>query len=145
MNFLLGLFITLWTLLFVIPGMIKSYSYSMTPYILYENKEMTAKEAITQSRKMMKGNKWRLFCLSFSFIGWDILCAIPFFVMLIIAGVLGTITGNIVLAGVVVVLSFPISFFGNMFLRAYKEAAYAAFYREISNTNPVIEENIIEA
>ncbi len=76
-NFLTGLlqqlFITLWTLLFVIPGVVKTYSYAMTFYVLKDNPEMSANEAITESRKLMDGNKWRLFCLDFSYIGWILL------------------------------------------------------------------------
>ena len=60
MNFLMGLFTFLWSLLLVIPGIIKSFSYAMTPYILAEHPEMTATEAITESRRVMDGNKWRL-------------------------------------------------------------------------------------
>ena len=48
----------------------------MTPYILYENPGMKAKEAIKASKALMKGNKWRLFCLEFSFIGWSLIAAI---------------------------------------------------------------------
>ena len=78
MNFLRGLYTTLWTLLFIIPGVIASYSYAMTPYILYENPDMTANEAIKASKELMRGNKWRLFCLELSFIGWSILCIFTF-------------------------------------------------------------------
>ena len=78
MNLLMGLYILLWTLLFIIPGIIKSFSYAMTPYILAENPMLTVNEAITKSRKLMNGNKWRLFCLSLSFIGWDLLAALTF-------------------------------------------------------------------
>lgn len=63
-----------WTLLFIIPGIIAGYRYALTEYILAENPEMTATEAINLSKELMDGNKWRLFCLSFSFIGWDLLC-----------------------------------------------------------------------
>lgn len=77
-NLLAGILITiftaLWTLLFFIPGIVKSYSYSMTYFILKDNPEMSANDAITESRKMMNGNKWRLFCLDFSYIGWFLLC-----------------------------------------------------------------------
>lgn len=62
-----------WTLLFIIPGIIAAYRYAMTNYILAENPELTASEAINQSKELMDGNKWRLFCLEFSFIGWAIL------------------------------------------------------------------------
>ena len=68
----------LWTLLLVIPGIIKAYSYSMTFYILRENPEMTAGDAITASQKMMDGHKMDLFLLSLSFIGGAILASITF-------------------------------------------------------------------
>ena len=68
-----GLFIFLWSLLLVIPGIIKGYAYAMSVFILSENPEVSPKEAMEISQKMMQGNKWRLFCLQLSFIGWDIL------------------------------------------------------------------------
>ena len=71
-----GIYVLLWSLLFIIPGIMASLSYAMTEYILAENPEMSASEAITLSKQMMDGNKWRLFCLDFSFIGWDILCSL---------------------------------------------------------------------
>lgn len=72
--FLIGLKTTLWTLLFVIPGVIKSFEYAIIPYLLADNPEMTNKEAFATARKLMMGNKWRLFKLGFSFIGWFLLC-----------------------------------------------------------------------
>lgn len=70
-----GIYVFLWSLLFIIPGIIASYSYAMAEYILAEHPEMPASEALAASKAMMEGNKWRLFCLHFSFIGWSILCA----------------------------------------------------------------------
>lgn len=70
---LVAVFTFLWTLLFFIPGIIKQLSYSMTFYILNDHPEYTAKQAITESRKMMNGHKWNLFVLYLSFIGWDLL------------------------------------------------------------------------
>ena len=70
---LYSVFLALWSLLFVIPGIVKSYSYSMTFYLMHDHPEMTATEAITRSREMMNGHKWELFCLHFSFIGWMLL------------------------------------------------------------------------
>mgnify|MGYP005949728973 CR=1 FL=1 len=61
MKFLQGLYIALWSLLLVIPGIVKTYSYAMTPYIMSEHPSLTANEAITESRRIMNGNKWRLF------------------------------------------------------------------------------------
>lgn len=74
-NLLIGIFTVLWALLFIIPGVIASYSYRMTFYILDENPEMSARDAITASKKLMKGHKWELFCLDLSFIGWAIVTA----------------------------------------------------------------------
>ncbi len=78
--FLIGLmtyiFTFLWTLLFIIPGIIKSYSYSMAYYIKVDNPEYDWKQCIDESRRIMKGNKWKLFCLDFSFIGWIIVGAL---------------------------------------------------------------------
>lgn len=75
-NFLRGLYVFLWSLLFLIPGIIAQYSYAMTPFILAEHPELTASEVIRASKKMMKGHKWELFCLHFSFIGWILLCGL---------------------------------------------------------------------
>lgn len=75
-NLLQAVYVFLWTLLFIIPGIMASYSYAMTPYILAENPEMAPREAIAQSKEMMYGHRWRLFCLHFSFIGWAILSAL---------------------------------------------------------------------
>ena len=70
------LYIVLWTLLFIIPGIIASYNYALTDYILAENPELTTKEALELSKKMMYGHRFRLFCLEFSFIGWAFLCVL---------------------------------------------------------------------
>lgn len=102
-NLLQTVYVFLWSLLFVIPGIIASYSYAMTPYILAEHPEMAPRAAIDRSKEMMEGNRWRLFCLQFSFIGWDILSSLA----------LGI---------------------GNLWLTPYKQAATAAFYREVSGT-----------
>lgn len=98
-----SLYVLLWTLLLIIPGIIAGYSYAMTEYILAEHPEFTASEAIDRSKQMMSGNRWRLFCMQFSFIGWDILSALT----------LGI---------------------GSLWVRPYKQAATAAFYREVSGT-----------
>lgn len=72
-NFLVALRVFLWSLLFIIPGIIASYSYAMVPYILAENPNLSAKEVLQLSKRMMTGNRFRLFCLQFSFIGWILL------------------------------------------------------------------------
>lgn len=71
---LVCVFVFLWSLLLLIPGIIKSFSYAMTPYILVEHPEMSANQAIDESRRLMRGHKFDLFWLYLSFIGWGILC-----------------------------------------------------------------------
>jgi uncharacterized membrane protein len=75
---LMNIFIFLWSLLFIIPGIVKIFSYAMTPYILEEHPELSANEAIDRSRAMMKGHKFDLFWLLLSFIGWGILSLFTF-------------------------------------------------------------------
>lgn len=72
-QFLRRLYIFLWSLLLVIPGIVKSYEYRMVPYILSENPEIDNREAFRLSRNMMDGEKWNAFVLDLSFIGWHIL------------------------------------------------------------------------
>lgn len=93
--------ILLWSLLLIVPGIMRAYSYAMTDYILAEQPELPASEVLARSRAMMDGSRWRLFCLQFSFIGWSILCALTFGI-------------------------------GDLALRPYRQAAEAAFYRELS-------------
>ena len=73
-SLLMTLYILLWCLLFVIPGIIMSYAYAMTPYIMNDRPDLDASDCIHESRVMMKGYKWKLFCLDLSFIGWALLC-----------------------------------------------------------------------
>ncbi len=75
-KFLRGLYVFLWSLLFIIPGIVKGYSYALTPYILTDHPDMTANEAITRSRLMMDGHKGELFVLELTFIGWSILAGL---------------------------------------------------------------------
>ncbi|WP_426347894.1 DUF975 family protein [Alloiococcus sp. CFN-8] len=95
----------LWTLLLVIPGIIAYYRYAMAPYIMAEDTSLTASEAIAKSKEMMLGNKWRLFCLDISFIGWGLLA---------------------------VILTLGI---GLLWLNPYMEASRAAFYIELRGDN----------
>lgn len=65
-----------WSLLLVIPGIVKGYSYLMAPYILADNPGMTAREALSESKRMTNGHKFDLFVLGLSFIGWFLLIPI---------------------------------------------------------------------
>lgn len=101
LSLLRGLFIALWTLLLIVPGIVKTYSYSMAHFIMAENPGMTPTEAITASKQLMDGHKLELFLLDLSFIGWALLSALT----------LGI---------------------GSLWLVPYRNAAQAAFYRDIA-------------
>lgn len=104
-QFLRELYVILWTLLFIIPGIIKGYSYAMTPFILAEHPQLTASQAIALSKDLMDGHKGELFVLDLSFFGWAILAAL---------------TLNL----------------GHILLNPYRNAAYAAFYRQLQAEKP---------
>ncbi len=72
-SILTGIFVLLWSILLIIPGIIAAFSYSLVLYIALDDPNLGAMETIKKSKEMMKGNKWKLFCLSMSFIGWAIL------------------------------------------------------------------------
>ncbi len=103
---LMTIFIALWTLLLIIPGIIAYYSYSMTWFILNDNPELTSSQAIARSKELMRGKKMALFQLQVSFIGWAILAYV----------------GAIVTLGLSMV---P--------LQAYYNAAKLSFYEDLIN------------
>lgn len=72
--FLIFLFALLWTLLLIVPGIIAGLSYSMAWYILCDDPTLSPLEAIRRSKAMMRGHKWRYFCLLCRFLGWGVLC-----------------------------------------------------------------------
>ena len=72
------IFVALWTLLLIVPGIIAALSYAMTYFIIAEDSSISASEAIRKSKKMMKGNKWKLSCLGFRFTGWFLLAMLSF-------------------------------------------------------------------
>lgn len=73
---LVALFTFLWLLLFIIPGIIAAISYSQAFYILATDKDINPSDAIKKSKELMRGNKWKFFCLGFRFIGWFILAVL---------------------------------------------------------------------
>ena len=71
---LASIFVFLWALLLIIPGIIAALAYSQAFYLLADSKNLGPLEAITRSKEMMRGHKWRLFCLHMRFFGWSLLC-----------------------------------------------------------------------
>ena len=78
LGLLSNIFIALWSMLFVIPGIVKSYSYALAPFIQHDSDNKNWKECIDKSRDMMNGHKWQLFVLDLSFIGWYLLGSLCF-------------------------------------------------------------------
>ncbi len=153
MQFFRILFITLWSLLLVIPGIIATYSYSMTAYILCENPQMTAREAIKKSKELMKGNRWRLFCLEISFIGWELLAVLA----IVLVTVMFMPTMFVMAAGsaaftvafvVWIIVIIAVSVLIGLLLSPYITVSTAVFYREITEgrySNPQVEgEAVVE-
>ena len=81
-GFLSTIFTFLWSLLFVIPGIVKALAYSQVYYILCDHPEYTGREAIDASQEMMRGHKGELFVLQLSFIGWFLLSSLTFGLLL---------------------------------------------------------------
>ncbi|MDE7403886.1 MAG: DUF975 family protein [Lachnospiraceae bacterium] len=81
--FLKNLYIFLWSMLFIIPGIIKAYEYRMIPYILAENPDISVEEAFALSKKMMENEKLNTFALDLSFLGWFLLGAVSLGICLI--------------------------------------------------------------
>ena len=103
-------YITLWSLLLYIPGLIKTFSYAMTDFIAVDHPDWTANQCITESRRMMDGHKWRYFCLNLSFIGWFLLLFVAHAVLFMVPMVSGML---------------------NYLLMPYVESAKAAFYEDL--------------
>lgn len=77
LQIVIGFFTLLWTFLFIIPGIIAAYRYSLSFYILADDPNKGIMQCINESKYLTMGNKAKMFCLDFSFIGWSFLCAIP--------------------------------------------------------------------
>lgn len=74
----MSIFVLLWSLLLLIPGIIAALRYSLCFYILADHPNMGIMEALNESKRLMRGNKWKLFCLYLSFLGWAILGIVTF-------------------------------------------------------------------
>lgn len=77
LSLVMGLFVFLWALLFIIPGIIAAIRYSQAFYVMYDNPQLSAMECLNESKRIMKGNKAKLFTLTLSFIGWALLASLP--------------------------------------------------------------------
>lgn len=77
-SLLVSVFVAIGSLLFIIPGILFAYSFSMVYYVMNDRPELSPMEALRESHRLMKGHRWQLFCLTLSFIGWALLGALCF-------------------------------------------------------------------
>ncbi|MCL1948565.1 MAG: DUF975 family protein [Turicibacter sp.] len=117
----------LWTLLLIVPGIIKAYSYSQTLRLLKDRPELSANEAITESRRLMDGKKWNYFLFHLSFIGWFVpsIVAYAAAIFLLIAGFIGS--------GIFFLVVFSLyGIYLYFHFYPYYYTADAGFYRELT-------------
>lgn len=122
--------IALWSMLFIIPGIIASFRYSQAFYIMVDHPEYSISQCISESSRMMRGNKFKLFCLQFSFIGWYLLASLP----MALIGNMFINSGRFTYIIVTLLLSLPA-----IFVDAYALVSATAFY-ELAAGNLVIRE-----
>lgn len=120
LNLMINIFVLLWSLLLIFPGIIASYRYSQAYYILADNPEKGVIECITESKYRMIGNKGSLFVLQFTFIGWSLLATLP---MAIAVGIFADNPN-----GIQQFLIYFLAFIPIYFLMAYEKTAETIFY-----------------
>ncbi|KHD38749.1 hypothetical protein NL50_04425 [Clostridium acetobutylicum] len=115
----------------LIPAIIAGFRYSMAYYILNDNPDMGAYEAIVESKKMMKGNKWRLFWLRLTFIGWNLLSGVPLICSFIYFITVVNDSDRLPIAVVLIILSYIVILVASLFLLPYIETSKANFYENL--------------
>lgn len=110
-TFFRDLYTILWSLLLIVPGIIKAYEYRMIPYILADHPDMDRKDVFAKSKELMMGQKWKAFVLDLSFIGWEILSL------------------------------FTARILGMLYVSPYRNMTNAALYERLEYGNLAIEEN----
>lgn len=113
-----GIFIFLWAMLFVFPGIIAMYRYRMAIYLLLEHPEMSVMDCIRESKRLMKGHKWELFVFDLSFIGWALL--------------IGFVDGFGASLGITLLGVSVLGYVGYVFLLPYMDLSYSLYYRQLS-------------
>ncbi len=121
------LFISLWSLLFIIPGIIKSYSYALSTYILIKEPTIESMDAITKSRQLMNGYKWKLFALDLSYLGWYVL---PLFTFGILSIWINEWHQNARILGWYVLSLFTFGIL-TIWISAWHQTARTLFFRDV--------------
>lgn len=121
-----GVFIFLWSLLFIIPGFIAFYRYRQALYLLLEHPEMSALQCISESKRIMAGRKGELFVMDLSFIGWALLIGLADY----LGAELASAIGPSVLSQVIGIIGLGI--FVQFFVLPYMDLTYAGYYVELT-------------
>ena len=129
---LMGAKILLWSLLFIIPGIIASFRYSQAFYVMVDHPEYSADRCLKESSRIMEGNKMKFFCLSLSFIGWELLASIP---AICFAGVLLD-AGKAAFVILDIVFSLPM-----LFVTAYSNVSLTVFYELLIDNVTIVNES----
>jgi len=106
-----GVYVLLWSLLFVIPGIVAQLSYSQAKYLIVDHPDWTAKECLAESKRLMYGNRWRYFCFCFSYFWWYLLHGVTMAALNLLSGGLGGLV--------------------SVFINPYYSCGGARFYRDL--------------
>lgn len=121
---LMAVFVFLWSMLFIIPGLIAAYRYQMIPYILLDDPDCSVMEAFRRSKALMRGRKWELFVLEMSFFLWAVGAAA-------LSGLVQVVCGRFLPDAVVSCLSLLVVTAFYLFLEPYQQFTFAQWYLEI--------------
>lgn len=126
LSILEAVFVFLWSLLLVIPGIIAAYRYRMAIYLLLEHPEMSALDCISESKRLMMGHKWELFVFDLSFIGWALLVGLA-------AGIGMTLAEGMYPSFLTEFLNVVgLGIFVQFFVTPYMELSFAGYYVELT-------------
>ena len=119
----------LWSLLFGIPGVVAMMRYSMCFYLRVDHPDWTSRQCIVESTRMMRGNKWKIFCLQFSFIGWTFLALLP-----------STLLDSTDIYGFSYLVLNAVAGLPGLLVTTYSEMAILAFYEVLVGNLRLIDE-----
>ena len=135
LGFFMIIFISLWTLLLIIPGIIAAYRYSLAPMLLRDRPDLTPLQCISESKRLMRGNKGNLFTLDISFIGWMLLAAIPQFIVTLVIE-MSVVNGEAALSDGMISVVNLLTLIPVLWVMAYMESAKVVFYEEVIRPVP---------
>lgn len=146
LTIVMGIFIALWSLLLIIPGIVAGYKYSQAYNILYDHPEYGILKCISESKKMMTGNKAKLFMLTLSYIGWIIIASIPTVVLSMVLGAQELANPDIfavVAQNIALIFMSPVALYVMMGEMAFYEIANGNLVKEVLEVPPLTSDPIV--